>query len=131
MDCLAVEKKRSRVIQWHSLTLDLDQHRMSVGDRVVSSSRAEIGLLHLLISRRNLPMAKECIMSFLFGHEHGRDLRQVDMFVARLRQSLSAVGLAGLIHTVGGRGYAVLDDHDDASPAGMEPRGWEMAALAR
>lgn len=76
-------------------------------------------------------MTKEFIMSRLFGTDHGRDLRQVDMFVARLRQSLSAFGLAGLIQTIAGRGYAVLDDDMDESPArGSQPHGLAVAACS-
>jgi DNA-binding response OmpR family regulator len=111
--------------------LDLDQHCVRVGNRVVAASNAEFDLLHLLISRRNLPMSKDFIMSWLFGHDHGRDLRQVDMFVARLRKSLAAFGLAGLISTISGRGYAVLDERGNAvSGHAARPHGWEMAALA-
>ena len=130
VELLSVEKKRNRVIRCKSLVLDLDQHRISVGDDLVSASKADFDLLHLLISRRNLPMTKEFIMSVLFGHEHGRDLRQIDMFVARLRRSLASFGLAGLIQTVSGRGYAVLDDDRDSVTTCVSPHGWEEAALA-
>ena len=127
---LTVEKKRNRIVHWHSIALDLDRTRLSIGNKIIASSPAEFSLLHLLVSRRNLPMTKEFIMSRLFGDDHGRDLRQVDMFVARLRQSLSAVGLAGLIQTVAGRGYAVLDDHDDEAPVrGTQPHGLALAGL--
>ena len=131
MELLAVVEHQSRVVHWQSLTLDLDDQCLRVGSSVVPASRAEIGLLHLLLSRRNLPMTKDFIMGRLFGNEHGRDVRQIDMFVAKLRRSLAAFGLAGLISTINGRGYAVLDDDGDAIPgADARPHGWEMAALA-
>ena len=77
MELLTVVEKRNRVLRWHSLLLDLDEQCVRVGNGVVKASQAEFGLLHLLLSRRNLPMSKEFIMSRLFGSEHGRDLRQV------------------------------------------------------
>ena len=76
-------------------------------------------------------MSKDFIMTRLFGHDHGRDVRQIDMFVARLRKSLAAVGLAGLISTISGRGYAVLEERGNAvSGHEARPHGWEMVALA-
>ena len=130
VELFLAEKKQTRVIRWKSIALDLDQHRISVDNDLVSASRAEIGLLHLLISRRNLPMTRDFIMSALFGPEHGRDSRQVDMFVARLRRSLAVFGLGGLVQTVSGRGYAILDDDRDPVTAVALPHGWEPATLA-
>ena len=128
MELLLVVGKQSRVVRWRSLMLDLDQHCLRVGQQAVAASRAELGLLHLLLSRRNVPMSRECIMSRLFGDAHGRDLRQADMFVARLRHRLAGFGLAGLIQTIHGRGYAVVDEQSDAVPAAdRQPHGWEMA----
>lgn len=128
---LSVASKQSRMLRWRAILVDLDQHCLHVGNRIVAASRAEVGLLHLLISRRNVPLSKEYILSQLFESGHGRDLRQVDMFVARLRQSLAAVGFTGLITTVAGRGYAVMDDHGDSvAMADARPQGWKAAALA-
>ena len=129
MELLTVVEKRNRVMRWRSLMLDLDQRCLRVGTSVVAASRAEFALLHLLISRRNLPMSKDAIMAGLFGADHGRDLRQVDMFVARLRQSLSQFGLAGLISTVGGRGYAVIDEGEAVAAREAQPVGG-IAAMA-
>lgn len=110
MDILSVVGKRKRLLQWRSLTLDLEQQCLRVGEVDVPASRAEFGLMRLLVSRRNVPMSKCAIMSALFGAGHGRDLRQVDIFVARLRKALSVFGLDDAIATLSGRGYAVLDD---------------------
>ncbi len=129
VELLAVVDKKSRVLSWGSLSLDIDQRSVKAGGQIIAASAAEFGLLHLLISRRNLPMTKETIMAWLFGPEHGRDLRQVDMFVARLRQSLAACGLASLIQTVSGRGYAVMDHQGDAATH-TQPHGWKMVAPA-
>ncbi|MDT7950906.1 MAG: winged helix-turn-helix domain-containing protein, partial [Acetobacteraceae bacterium] len=114
---LPVAKNSSRLLRWHTLTLDLDAQRCFVGDVGVAASPKEFALLALLVSRRNLPLTKENIMASLFGAEHGRDLRQADMMVARLRLLLSRLGLAGIISTLSGRGYSILDDDREGTPS--------------
>ena len=119
MDIPGIVGHQGGQLHWRSLTLDLNQQSLSVQGISVPASRAEFGLLHLLISRRNVAMSKAAIMAALFGAHHGRDLRHVDIFVARLRKSLSAFGLGDVISTLSGRGYAVLDHAWEADLLGF------------
>ena len=118
MDILSVVGERARFLQWKSLTLDLESRRAEVDCVALRASPAEFTMLQLLVSRRNVAMTKDAILLALFGADHGRDPRIVDVFVARLRTALGARGLHGIIETVCGRGYAVLDaDGDEGDPA--------------
>ena len=110
MNFLSVVGQGSRLMQFGSLTLDLDDRVVRRGGVIVPASPAEFEVLQCLVTHRSLPMSKECLAQAVFGANHGRDLRQIDVFVARLRRSLTDVGLPHLIATIAGRGYAVLDD---------------------
>ena len=66
-------------------------------------------------------MAKGGLLQALFGADHGRDDRQIDVFVARLRRTLSAAGLGEVIAAVPGRGYAILDDAAETGTADQPP----------
>lgn len=118
MDMLTVADKQARLVQWRSLVLDLDGCTVRASGVLLGASPAEFGLLRLLIARRDVPLAREFIMASLFGSEHGRDLRQADILVARLRRLLTPSGLGDAICTVAGRGYALAtDSHIADSPA--------------
>ena len=110
MDMLAVADKQARLVQWQSLVLDLDGCTIRANGVLLGASPAEFALLRLLIARRDVPLAREFIMTSLFGSEHGRDLRQADILIARLRRLLTPSGLGNAICTVAGRGYALVAD---------------------
>lgn len=117
MDMLTVAGKQARLVQWQSLVLDLDGCTVRASGVLLGASPAEFALLRLLIARRDVPLAREFIMESLFGSEHGRDLRQADVLIARLRRLVTPFGLANAICTVAGRGYAlVADSHIIDSP---------------
>lgn len=117
MGILPVVEKQPRLLRWKSITLDTDHRSVHFGDATIAVSPAEFGLLRLLISRRNIPLAKDFIMSSLFGPDHDRDLRQADFFVARLRRVLAPFGLGDAISTIAGRGYTMVEDERAVGPA--------------
>ncbi len=110
MDMLAVAEKQARLVQWQSLVLDLDRCTVRASGVLLGASPAEFALLRLLITRRAVPLGREFIMESLFGSEHGRDPRQADILIARLRRLLAPSGLSNAICTVAGRGYALVAD---------------------
>ena len=116
MNVLTVVENETRLMRWKSMTLDLDRRTAQCGGVPIAVSPAEFNLLRLLIGRRNIPLEKDFIMSSLFGPDHGRDLRQADFFVARLRRLLAPFGLGDAISTIAGRGYTMVDDQRSAGP---------------
>lgn len=116
MNILAVADKQTRLLVWQGMTLDLDQQTVYAGDTAIAASPAEFSLLRLLITRRNIPLAKDFIMAALFGPDHGRDLRQADFFIARLRRRLTPFGFGDAISTIAGRGYAILEEDRATGP---------------
>ncbi|MGI4793212.1 MAG: winged helix-turn-helix domain-containing protein [Janthinobacterium lividum] len=110
MEMLTVAGKQARLVQWQSLVLDLDRCTVRASGVLLGASPAEFALLRLLIARRGVPLAREFIMESLFGSEHGRDVRQADILIARLRRLLTPSGLGNAICTVAGRGYALVAD---------------------
>ena len=113
---LAVANTRPRILPWNTLRLDLDQRTIQAGGAPVPVSPAEFGLLHLLITRRGIPLSRDFIMLSAFGPDHGRDPRQADFMVARLRRTLTPFGLGAAIGTVEGRGYVLVSDHRAVGP---------------
>ncbi len=116
MSMLAVADKRPRILLWNTLRLDLDRQTIHAGEVAIAASPAEFGLLRLLITRRTIPLSRDYIMMSVFGPDHGRDARQADFMVARLRRMLTPFGLGAAIGTVAGRGYILAGDEDAVGP---------------
>lgn len=115
MSTLTVATTSARVLHLQAITVNLDAATVSVAGRPVAASPAEFDLLYLLLQRRDVPMSKAAIMTELFGADHCRDERQVDVFVARLRKALATAGAGLTVQAVAGRGYALLDEDDWAA----------------
>ena len=120
----------ARVLQWQTVSIDLDARTVSVAGRHVPTSPAEFSLLCLLLQRRNVPLDKAAIMAELFGPDHHRDERQADVFVARVRKALAAAGAGGMIQTIPGRGYALLNDGPVAASDTVFPGGHPVLLAA-
>lgn len=131
MSILAVVSKTLRVLRWGSLAIDLDSETIHVAGTGIIVSPGEFSLVALLLRRRNLPLSKEAIGMELWGPDHGRDVRQIDMFVARLRRSLASAGLPNAIVAVAGRGYAVIDEVGERDPSrDVDPRSCGVSLAA-
>lgn len=113
----AVANKLSRTLPWNELRLDLDRETIHLHGAIVAASPAEFRLLRLLITRRAIPLSRNTIMASIFGPDHGRDPRQADFIVARLRRTLTPLGLGEVIGTVAGRGYMLVDDERIRDPS--------------
>ena len=131
MGILAVVTSAARILRWNSLAVDQDLQTIAVAGTIIATTPAEFRLFEFLVSNRDIPLSKEAILETLFGPGHGRNLRQVDIFVARLRQSFNAAGVGDVISTVAGRGYAVLDGVGEIDVVGaLGPRADEMLLAA-
>ena len=120
MGFLSVAGQKARRLRIGSLTLDFDERVIRYAGDILPASPAEFDVLKCLATHRNVPLSKEHIAQAVFGSDHDRDPRQIDVFVARLRRSLMSSGLPEMIATVAGRGYAVLSE-DTILDAGAPP----------
>jgi DNA-binding response OmpR family regulator len=104
---------RGRRLRFGALTLDPHRRCAAVDDRDAGLSPAEFALLHLLATRRGVPMSKEAIMGALFETAARPDPRIVDVWVLRIRSKLAKTGFTGAITTVWGRGYTFAASGED------------------
>ena len=122
MSILTVASKSVRLVRHGSLVIDQDQQSISIAGAKITISPAEFRLISLLTRHRDTVFSKAVILDVLFPPGHGRDLRQVDIFVTRLRQRFNAAGIGDVINTIAGRGYAVLDEEADMGSQRTGPR---------
>ncbi|GAA4479943.1 response regulator transcription factor [Rhodococcus olei] len=86
-----------------TVSLDLTQRRVRLGDAEVHLTRTEFDLLAHLASRPRAAIARESLLEQVWGWADGANSRTVDSHVKALRRKLGG----DLIRTVHGVGYAL------------------------
>ena len=102
-----------------ALTLNLETHQVAVGSTSVQMTGKELGILQILMMRKNMVLTKEAILSSLYGGMDEPELKIIDVFICKMRKKLAAAGAPNVIGTVWGRGYSIRDTASDryTSPA--------------
>ncbi|MBV1798394.1 response regulator transcription factor [Siccirubricoccus sp. G192] len=121
-----------------NVTLDQEQHAVTVDGRRVPLTAREFDFLQTLMLHKGVLLTKERFMSSLYADSEAPDLKIVDVFVCKLRRKLAACGAAEMIRTVWGRGHVLFEPSADAVAAAREallpdmaepaPRGWVRRA---
>ncbi len=89
------------------ITLDRDQHMVSVRDRSVDLTVTEFKLLALLFDKRGHVYSRDELLALLWGETSEVETRTVDTHVRRLREKLGHA--ADQIRTVRGFGYRIVE----------------------
>ena len=98
------------IIQTGRLSVNLQQHTVSVDDKIIHLTGKEYAILELLSLRKGTTLTKEMFLNHLYGGMDEPELKIIDVFICKLRRKLSDV-LDGVdcIETVWGRGYVLRD----------------------
>lgn len=89
------------------LTIDLPQHRVTVGDNYVALTKSEYDLLLFLIQNRNRVVSKSAMAEHLSGDMADMldDFNFIYAHIKNLKSKLSAAGISNSIRTLYGTGY--------------------------
>ncbi len=101
------EPATTRAIEFGKLRIDLDAHRVTVGEDEVPLTTLEFKLLVTLLERKNRVQSRSVLLSDVWGIEADITSRTVDTHVKRLREKLGDAGQ--YVETVRGVGYRFSD----------------------
>ena len=93
------------VLKSRDLSLDLRTRRADVAGRLVDLSAREFALLELLLRHPGQVLAREQILSHVWGFDFDPGSNVVDVYIRHLRRKLGAE----LIETVRGMGYRLRE----------------------
>ncbi|ABW16453.1 putative two component transcriptional regulator, winged helix family [Parafrankia sp. EAN1pec] len=103
------------VLRCGDLALDLRTRRARVGDRVVDLTAREFVLAETFLRHSSQVLAREQLLSAVWGYDYDPGSNIVDVYVGYLRRKLGA----GRIATVRGMGYRP----EAGEPPGAGPTG--------
>lgn len=106
---------RASLVEVGALAFDAASRSVSVDGRPVDCGRREFRVLEVLIGRLGQVVAKERLMSQVFGADDEVGINALELIVSRLRRKLEGSGVE--IVTVRGSGY-MARPATDASVAG-------------
>ena len=93
-----------------ALRLDVARHEVRVGDKEVTLTVKEFGLLEQLLRNKGRVLTRDALLNAVWGYDYHGTTRTVDVHVRRLKQKLPL--LTGAILPIKSLGYK-LRDHDD------------------
>lgn len=99
-----------KVLQAGDLEVDLERHRVKVGDNIVDLSPTEFRLLQFLLERKGRVFSRDQILDAVWKGEAFVESRTVDVHIRRLRAELEQAGAGHYIQTVRGVGYSFRDE---------------------
>lgn len=88
-----------------NLTLDTDQHRLSIGDKQLEVSPTEFRLMHFFMTHPDKVYSRTQLLDQVWGRSVYIEERTIDVHIRRLRKILEEYGREDLVQTVRGFGY--------------------------
>ena len=96
-------------LSYADLVLDLAAARVTRGEREVSLTRTEYGLLELFLLNPGRVLSHSQIFQAVWGYDFGLRSNNLWVYVSYLRGKLEAGGEPRILHTVRGLGYVLRD----------------------
>lgn len=87
------------------LILDTEQHRFSIGDKLLDISPTEFRLMQFFMSHPDKVYSRTQLLDQVWGRSVYIEERTVDVHIRRLRKILGEYGREELVQTVRGFGY--------------------------
>jgi len=87
------------------LMLDIEQHRLSIGDKQLEVSPTEFRLMHFFMTHPDKVYSRTQLLDQVWGRSVYIEERTIDVHIRRLRKILEEYGREDLVQTVRGFGY--------------------------
>jgi DNA-binding response OmpR family regulator len=116
----APQPESGGMLRHGTLTIDLDRHFVTDGDRDVRLTAKEFLLLEYLIRHRGRVLSRDVLLADVWGYQYTGGTRTVDVHVRRLREKLPI--LSSSLETVKQFGYKLVDPATSEPVAGRAER---------
>jgi two-component system phosphate regulon response regulator PhoB len=95
------------------ISLDPENHLLTIKDKTVKIGLTEFRLLHYLMRRPERLHTRSQLLDQVWGQGVFIEERTVDVHILRLRKILKPYGLADMVQTIRGAGYRFTESSDE------------------
>ena len=103
-------KQSAPLLKLKGLTMDENQHTVTIDDQRVVLTYKEYELLRLFLSHPGMAFSREQLLQTVWNTDYAVETRTVDMHIRTLRQKLGDYGR--YIETIRGVGYRLENQYD-------------------
>lgn len=89
------------------LSLNVDTHEVSRGERSMELTQREFELLEYLMRNERIVISRQRLLDEVWGYDPFSITNTIEVFVSNLRRKLEAGGEPRLLHTIRGAGYVL------------------------
>ena len=89
------------------LSLNVDTHEVSRGERAIELTQREFELLEYLMRNERIVISRQRLLDEVWGYDPFSTTNTIEVFVSNLRRKLEAEGEPRLLHTIRGAGYVL------------------------
>jgi DNA-binding response OmpR family regulator len=89
------------------LSLNVDTHEVSRGERSMELTQREFELLEYLMRNERIVISRQRLLDEVWGYDPFSITNTIEVFVSNLRRKLEADGEPRLLHTIRGAGYVL------------------------
>jgi len=89
------------------LTLNVDTHEITRGERPIELTQREFELLEYLMRNERIVISRQRLLDEVWGYDPFSTTNTIEVFVSNLRRKLEAEGEPRLLHTIRGAGYVL------------------------
>jgi two-component system response regulator MprA len=98
------------VLRFADVTLEPSTREVKRGGKPIELTRTEFSLLELFLRNPRQVLTRSLIYERVWGYDFGSGSNALDVYIGYLRGKTEAGGMARLIHTVRGVGYALRQE---------------------
>jgi DNA-binding response OmpR family regulator len=103
-------RRWDQVLSAGNVSLDTENHQVSVGDQMQLFRLREATVLELLLRHEGRVVQRRVFEDHLYGLSGEQDSNAIDVYVHRLRKQLTEAEATVQIHTIRGVGYMLSED---------------------
>jgi len=99
----------SAILRYGPITIDQEEHRVTLHDSTVDLSATEYRLLEYLVRRAESIVSRDQLAEHVWGEEYHGQSNVADVYISYLRKKVDTDQGRRLIHTIRGLGYMLKD----------------------
>lgn len=109
----AITRRKSgvvtNVLTVSNLTMNLNNHTVTRGDRSITLSSKEFSILELLVKNKGNVLTREKIEEHIWNYDYEGGSNVIDVYISYLRKKIDGNEDTKLIHTIRGVGYIIKE----------------------